>query len=271
MSKYAALEAYLSACREEELTLSFSELEAILAQPLPPSARKYAAWWRNPDEGPERHSQALAWAHAGYRARPLLREEKAVFRRVDSARTPEGAAPYSSRAEAETPRPKEAPAVSAGEKELRVCGYSFRFIQQLIPDCEKGKALRFYPQKDYDNRKGLPLSRYGHGAFCRFSVRAPAAPGVYLWVCEGEIVYIGETTDLARRFNTGYGSIAPRNCYAGGQSTNCRMNQVVLACFEQGRPIELYFCETRDNKRVELELLNAIHTRYNVKDNTGRD
>ena len=92
-------------------------------------------------------------------------------------------------------------------------------------------------------------------------------PGVYLWIVDDEIIYIGETKNLRKRFNTGYGNISPRNCYLGGQSTNCKMNKVVLEYFEAGKQIKLYFLKTNDYKKVELELLSKICTRYNVKDN----
>ena len=107
----------------------------------------------------------------------------------------------------------------------------------------------------------------GGGPFCRFSIQAPQAPGVYLWVAEGQLLYIGETVNLRQRFNTGYGAISPRNCYAGGQSTNCKMNQVVLDYYNRGTPIQLYFFPTQRYKQVELELLGKLNTPYNVKDN----
>lgn len=261
MTKYDPLERYLAACGKEEITLRFDEIEAILADELPPSAKRWPAWWSDPSS----HPHVRAWLDAGYRASPDFRGKKAVFRR-------NGASPRPVEAKTASAHMPEACAAvpaafeSAGEV-LTVCGYPFRFLQELIPLCENGKVRRFYPQRQYDNQKGLPLSRYGAGPFCRFSVRAPAAPGVYLWVCQGEIVYIGETQDLSQRFNMGYGNISPRNCYLGGQSTNCKMNRVVMDCYEKGTPIRLYFYKTTDYKRVELELLRRYHTKYNVKDN----
>ena len=108
-----------------------------------------------------------------------------------------------------------------------MCGYEFQFVQTLIPECEQGVPRVYYPHRDYINRRGLPLLPRGGGPFCRFSIQAPQAPGVYLWVAEGQLLYIGETVNLRQRFNTGYGAISPRNCYTGGQSTNCKMNEEV--------------------------------------------
>lgn len=125
----------------------------------------------------------------------------------------------------------------------------------------------YAPQKQYANHEHLPVGPYGSGTFCRFSIRTPVAPGVYLWVVAGEIIYIGETTNLLNRFNNGYGNISPRNCYIGGQSTNCKMNKVVMEYYKKGQVIDLYFLPTEDYKQIELSLLRRIHTKYNVKDN----
>lgn len=55
--------------------------------------------------------------------------------------------------------------------------------------------------------------------------------GVYLWVVDNEIKYVGETIDMKKRFNNGYGHISPRNIFKGGQSTNCKMNKFALKMF----------------------------------------
>lgn len=42
---YRPLYDYLTSLKDLEVTLSFSEIEHLLGRPLPPSARKYPAWW----------------------------------------------------------------------------------------------------------------------------------------------------------------------------------------------------------------------------------
>lgn len=141
---------------------------------------------------------------------------------------------------------------------ISLFGYNFYCVQQLIPECVNGKVKEYYPQNNYKNKDGLSLFYYGSGAFCHFSIDAPSVSGVYLWMVENEIIYIGETLDLRQRFNVGYGNIAPRNCYVGGQSTNCKMNKVVMEYYKKGKPVNLYFYATPNYKRVELELLVRI-------------
>jgi len=153
------------------------------------------------------------------------------------------------------------------EVHLMVCGHRFDFVQELIPENVGGKAVAFYPQQDYNNKKNLPLHQYGSGAFCKFQIKASGIAGVYLWVIQDEMVYIGETADFAQRFNTGYGNISPRNCFVGGQCTNCKMNKVVMKAYDAGNSVKLYFYVTDNYKQVELELLSQYNTMYNVKNN----
>ena len=37
-----------------------------------------------------------------------------------------------------------------------------------------------------------------------------------------------------------------KNCYKGGQETNCRINQLILKCAESGWSINVHFIETAD-------------------------
>ena len=153
---------------------------------------------------------------------------------------------------------------------LTLSGYHFLFIQSLIPDTDAlGHALKFYPQMKYKGHK--PLHRFGLGPFCRFHITPLNLAGVYLLVSNDKILYIGQTRNLHQRFNNrcygSYGFITPSACYQGGQSTNCKINHLVLHHFEIGQTLLLYFLQTTEHKRIERELLQLFHTPYNVKDN----
>ena len=148
---------------------------------------------------------------------------------------------------------------------LILSGYHFLFIKSLIPETDAlGHALKFYPQK---LKRGRKLHKFGSGAFCRFHIDVQDVSGVYLWVLDKHILYIGRTKHLSQRFNNGYGKISASNCYVGGTVTNCRMNKVLLELYEQGKIVSLYFYKTRKYKAVELNLLRTICTPYNIKDN----
>lgn len=123
---------------------------------------------------------------------------------------------------------------------LRLGGYDFTFIETLSPQRDaSGTILEFSPQAAYAKAATVPLHRYGHGTFCRFRISAPKGlTGVYALVAEGAVDYIGECDDLARRFNMGYGTISPRNCYDKGQPTNCKLNRWVLEVAKAGGRVQ---------------------------------
>lgn len=262
MSMYEPFKKYLAMLNQTKIKITFLEIEKILGFVLPRSAYTYNAWWANGG-----HSQAKAWLSAGYKVADLdIYNKSVVFIRTGNVLETNSKIAYKKEPVAKHSK-EPMPCVSNG-KELRIHGYSFQFIQNLTPEQnENGEIKKYYPQAAYDNKDALPLSIYGKGAFCRFAISAEDLPGVYLWVVDGEIIYIGETVGLRRRFNAGYGNISPRNCYVGGQNTNCKMNKMVLDLYEQGKIVRLYFHITADYKQVELDLLKKIKTLCNIKDN----
>lgn len=263
MSTYALLYDYLQKTDLNKITMTFFELEQVLGFILPRSACTYSAWWANGG-----HSHAHAWLDAGYKVERIdLRTKTVSFYKHD--------APANREAQIQNGKVRHLPFISTelmpidpSAETLSLHGYVFHFVQLLKPECSpKGHIVKYYPQDNYHNKNGLRLSLYGEGAFCRFSIDAGEWPGVYLWVVDGLIIYIGQTAGLRRRFNMGYGNISPRNCYVGGQSTNCKMNKIVLRLHEQGKAVSLFFHYTTNYKFVEVDLLGKIKTPYNKINN----
>jgi len=150
-------------------------------------------------------------------------------------------------------------------KFISLLGYTFQFVQYLLPARdENGKIIKLFPQK---KKRGRKLHQYGKEAFCSFKINAPEIAGVYLWVLDNEIIYVGRTKNLAQRFNNGYGKISASNCYKGGTITNCRLNKALLNLYEQGKIIGLYFYKTRKYKALEKKILQSVHTLLNIKSN----
>jgi DNA-binding XRE family transcriptional regulator len=78
-SKYYSLELYLAQVESDEVTLAFSEIEAILQDSLPASAYKRRAWWSNRKQGAV---QAEAWMAAGYHVQIVdLEGQQVTFRK----------------------------------------------------------------------------------------------------------------------------------------------------------------------------------------------
>ncbi len=143
--------------------------------------------------------------------------------------------------------------------------YLFKYICDLHPDRDQmGKIHQFMPQSRYRNAHVLLLHRYGRGPFCRFRIsRGLSFEGVYLLLVNESVQYVGECINLSSRFNIGYGQISPRNCFDGGQSTNCKINHLILETSERNNQIELWFFQTPDREAVESELIAEFKPPWN--------
>ena len=63
-SKYQPLLDFLYRSEQNEIILSFAEIERLIKESLPNSAKSKRAWWSNRSKGA---LQASAWMEAGYR------------------------------------------------------------------------------------------------------------------------------------------------------------------------------------------------------------
>ncbi len=78
-SKYQPLFERLRSNRQQAVTFTFGEIESLLSDSLPPSARIVPGWWSNRRHG---SPQAAAWIDAGYRVERLNLDRQIVtFRR----------------------------------------------------------------------------------------------------------------------------------------------------------------------------------------------
>jgi hypothetical protein len=74
---YSRLTAYLAARHEQQITLTFTQLEqAILLAPLPYGARRQGSWWTNRLSRLVPHNRA--WLDAGWRVASTDRIGEAV-------------------------------------------------------------------------------------------------------------------------------------------------------------------------------------------------
>jgi putative restriction endonuclease len=82
MSKYAPLVDYLQRSSSSEISLSFSQIESIIGESLPRSAREHRRWWGN-SRTADSHVWAHMWLDAGWEQVQLdLAKEFVTFRRV---------------------------------------------------------------------------------------------------------------------------------------------------------------------------------------------
>ena len=152
---------------------------------------------------------------------------------------------------------------------MRIADYEFAYVASIEPDKHKdGSVAEFRPQDRYNNKRGDPLNRHGAGSFCRFRVsQARHDEGVYAITINGQTKYIGECVNLAQRFSSaGYGGISPKNCFQGGQPTNCKINKKILHHAKQRDMIELWFIKTEPGnarKVLESRMINSINPEWN--------
>jgi len=151
-------------------------------------------------------------------------------------------------------------------KEILIHNWKFEYVCQIAPESDpQGNPEEFFPQERYENKKNLPLNKYGKGPFCKFSIDKKYAQksGVYLISIQENIQYVGECDNFHKRFDMGYGNISPRNCFEGGQSTNCRINSDILKMIKSKEKIQLYFLETEDRFTIEHALIQKLKPIWN--------
>jgi hypothetical protein len=151
---------------------------------------------------------------------------------------------------------------------MKVGIYEFNHVCDLEPIRDgNGSVLPLQPMGRYQNTRGLPLNRYGKGPFCKFRIpNEYRMSGVYGLLVDEEASfrYVGECVHLSNRFNAGYGNISPRNCFKGGQETNCRLNNLIFETAQSGRRVSLWLCRTADHKTVEGALFGTLRLAWNL-------
>ncbi|MDA2934803.1 GIY-YIG nuclease family protein [Acidobacteria bacterium AH-259-D05] len=277
MVDYDPLREYLltRTTGKNDISLSFSQIEGILGESLPQSARKYRAWWANQTDTSTR-PQAKAWIDASFRVRSIRQSdtggsvtfERATFqaKRGGSNRSSVRLVPGYSREEHSEHVPNRA-VKSTGVVQC-FNEFEFNFLGYIEPERDDhGEVREFRPQNRYTNSQKLALHGFGAGPFCRFRVPIKeSAVGVYILTIDDEIVYIGECANLQSRFgSTGYGAIQPRNCFHGGQSTNCKINHAILTQAKRGKEIKLWFHKSADRKTVEERLIKLYQPPWNTQ------
>ena len=150
-------------------------------------------------------------------------------------------------------------------RRMKIAQYEFELMCAIESERNSNGSIKeFLPQSRYRNRSGLPLNRYGHGPFCKFKIpNGQNYCGVYAILADGHIKYIGECANLSSRYNMGYGNISPRNCFRGGQETNCRLNNLILLAAKRSAELSLWFLRTEEYKTIEQELRASEKPEWN--------
>ena len=79
--KYGGLADFLAATPDDSIRLTFGQIEAIIGDRLPDSARHHRAWWANTTSS---HPHARSWLDVGWRVDAVdLSAELATFTRQE--------------------------------------------------------------------------------------------------------------------------------------------------------------------------------------------
>ena len=152
----------------------------------------------------------------------------------------------------------------------KISFYFFIYIDEIKPERDvDGNIITYNPKDRYAKKGAVNLNKYGNLDFCRFILNnLPAKSGVYALYEDEILVYIGRAKNLSIRWGKmNYGSISPKNCYVGGQSTNCKVNNYIYEATKSGKKLKLYIYETQNYIQVEKHLLSehANHLKLNTQ------
>ncbi len=155
-------------------------------------------------------------------------------------------------------------------KRRRFVQWDFEAIGAIEPERDEMNAYtELLPQARFRDAATSRLHAHGSGPYCRFRIaRKRRDAGLYVLTVDDAAVYAGECVALEKRWGSnGYGGISPRNCFQGGQQTNCRINAAILATAKEGRRIELWFCsldaDTETRRAAETELIMSLQPPWN--------
>jgi hypothetical protein len=199
--KYDPLRAYLQSLEGKSWTASFDELEQILGAALPPSAHNHREWWANTTS----HPHSSAWLSAGWQVESVYPARRQVtFKRLRAPRESFASSPAARR---EPASPERRTSHSWDSANVVECGVRFHWIPIGCLVLDAVGKLYFPPAP---SSPGL----------YRFWIRAPAR----------QSVYVGETSDLQRRFRT-------YRTPGTSQLTNIRLQRLLADALQAGSEV----------------------------------
>ncbi|MEI6406995.1 MAG: hypothetical protein WCO85_05645 [Actinomycetes bacterium] len=153
---------------------------------------------------------------------------------------------------------------------MQIGDYEFSLASSIdIRRNSDGSPILKYPHLEYDNKNGLQLLDSGVGPFVllRLSPPPPDMTGVYSVVQNGtQVMYIGRAEkSIRQRWRSGASTISPRNCFQGGQSTNCHLNIVIHQSIIDGHRLELFVLLTPDFDLIETGLIAKLQPPWNKR------
>ena len=253
MPNYSKFEEFLKS-QKDSIKMEFSDIENIIGK-LPKSAFTYQEWWSNHPS----HPLMKVVLKNGWKQRNL----DLFLKRVEFLKNKtfdENLSMQTQNKLKSTESKIKDNKIDSNSSFLKINDLIFSHVSKISPESDNSnKIIEFFPQERYDNKNNLKLNRYGNGPFCKFSIdkKFQNKTGVYILTVDDQVKYVGECDDLYNRYDMGYGNISPRNCFDGGQPTNCRINSNILSAIKSNNSVNLYFLETPNRFKIEHELIQS--------------
>jgi hypothetical protein len=262
MPNYSKFEEYLNT-QNDSVNLKFSEIESIVGK-LPKSAFTYQEWWSNHPS----HPLMKVVLKNGWKQRNLdLFLKKVEFSQHKEISIKNNQKHIQKNTTMISKHPKKlSNKIESSVHDLKINNLFFSHVCKIIPQLDTSQnILEFFPQERYENKNNLKLNKYGVGPFCKFTINRKYSnkTGVYILTVGDDIRYVGECDDFYKRYGMGYGTISPRNCFEGGQPTNCRINSNILLSIKSNNSVNLYFLQTEDRFKIEHELIQSQNPSWN--------
>ena len=112
------------------------------------------------------------------------------------------------------------------------------------------------------------LNDCGDLEYCRFRIDSHKwrkKKGIYIYTHNNVRKYVGRCLNtFEKRFNAGYGSISPKNCFKDGQKTNCHLNNLVLTNKDSLRLFVYEMTDSEEIKLLERTLIRALNPEWNI-------
>jgi hypothetical protein len=135
----------------------------------------------------------------------------------------------------------------------KICSENLFSEETLNAKC--GNILMSLKLNNNINYKRV-LNEFGYKSFCKFRIKKNKINqnmGIYFFEYKSDLKYIGSTKQtFIKRINNGYGNISPRNCYLGGQSTNCKINSNLNLLLHKGdwKDLRFYVLPMTDKEQI---------------------
>jgi GR25 family glycosyltransferase involved in LPS biosynthesis len=112
----------------------------------------------------------------------------------------------------------------------------------------------------------LYLNKYGDKKYCNYSIRRfQNDKGIYCYIVEDRIIYVGRSKNtFIRRFKD-YGNITPYNCLINGQATNCNINSRVNEL--DNIKVGFYLMNNSTNEQIEKleqQIINTLKIEFDL-------